>query len=65
VVNESELRVDVWRSSGADGVVKRGVRVTHTPTGVEATSGGKGSAAEDRDAAIREIERKLDEYRRH
>jgi protein subunit release factor A len=62
VIDESELRIDVFRSSGADGVVTRAVRVTHIPSCVEATSRGKNSEVDDRAAAIREIERKLGDH---
>jgi protein subunit release factor A len=59
VIEPDEIKIDVFRSQGADGPVERVVRVTHIPSGIVAMSSGKNSEIEDRDAAIAEIEEQL------
>jgi protein subunit release factor A len=59
VLDPREIKIDVFRSQGPDGPVERAVRVTHVPSGLVAVSSGKNSEIEDRDAAIAEIEEKL------
>jgi len=59
MVDWNDLRIDTYRSQGASGPIDRIVRVTHIPSGIVAVSRGKATEAEDRDAAIAEIEEKL------
>jgi protein subunit release factor A len=59
VIDTRDLKIDVWRTSDARGGTDRVVRVTHIPSGIAAVSQGKASEADDRAAAIAEIEEKL------
>ena len=54
-----ELQIDVFRSSGPDGVVDRTVRVVHLPTGLSGVGRGNPTETDDRDAAIEDLEQKL------
>ncbi len=60
VIDSRDLKIDVYSSRDhASGASDSLVRVTHIPSGIVAFSRDKASEAEDRHAAIAEIEVKL------
>jgi protein subunit release factor A len=52
MVNEDELKIDVFRSSGRDGAGGWAVRITHLPTATEVTADGKFESGVDPKPAI-------------
>jgi protein subunit release factor A len=59
MLDEQDLKVDVFRGSGADGRGEWAVRITHFPTGIEVTKRGTFAAGENPQAAIDEAGRTL------
>jgi protein subunit release factor A len=52
VVNEADLKVDVWRSLGPDKSGDWAIRLTHIPSGIEASARGDFAAGDDPKLAI-------------
>ncbi|HEX6789556.1 MAG TPA: hypothetical protein VF091_09965 [Gaiellaceae bacterium] len=58
-LDPKDLKIEVYRSSGPDGVVERAIRVTHLPSGLTAVHSGAATEPADKAAAIAELERKV------
>ena len=60
MIDEGDLRIDGFRSTGPNGAIDRVVRVTHLPSGITATARGGESEADDVALAVADLQRQLD-----
>jgi protein subunit release factor A len=61
MIDSRDLKIDVYRSKDASGVVGGAIRITHIPTGLVVTREVSGSLADARAEALAEIEERLRE----
>lgn len=59
VVNEDDLKIDVYRASGASGAGSWAVRLTHLPSGTTVTSEGVFENGVDSEPAIKAAQARL------
>jgi peptide chain release factor 2 len=59
MIDEADLKIDVYRSSGPDGSTDRAVRVTRLPSGLMAAAQGHATKDDDIAAATSDLEAQL------
>jgi protein subunit release factor A len=59
MIDMHDLQIDVLRSAGSDGILRREVRVTHRPTGVTTSASGYETLDDDFAAAVAELASRL------
>jgi protein subunit release factor A len=59
VVNEDDLKIDLYRASGGDGAGSWAVRVLHLPSGIQVSREGTFEAGADPEPTIKEAQTRL------